>query len=147
MKDLLVVICFGSILFGCTKDENVLDCSTVLPPPNWFEISIDDPSGNQLINNVFIQDSFVFYSILEQSYLKPLEFAGDPSYLMVAFPDVEEGVEYYIELSTTDTDTIVFNYTEKINSCYSDYNLFEILYNGESTLIAGDGRRYHLVKY
>ena len=147
MRKVFSIICIGFILFGCTKDDDALDCTTVLPPPNWFEISINDPGGNQLINNIFVQDSFLFYSASTQTYLKPLEFAGHPSYLMIDFPRISNGTEYYLELSDMDTDTLVFNFTEKITPCYTDYNLAEILYNGESTVINGEGSRYYLTKF
>ena len=145
MRELLAILCLGFVLLSCKKDE--LDCTTVVPPSNWFEISIDISSGTPLINTVHIQDSFRFYSVLTNTYIKPLPFAGEPSYLMIAFPDLRNGMEYYLDLDAVDTDTLVFNYSEQVSDCYSEYTLSEIIYNGESTPISGDSKRYHVVKY
>lgn len=145
MKKLIgiVIVVF---LFSCTKETGV-DCTTVLPPPNWFEISIDNSAGDQLIYSVYVRDSFLLYNANSSQFLKPLAFAGDPSYLRVAFPDIESGVEYYLELDTLDTDTLVFNFSEKVTECYSSYSLHEIVYNGYLTPIEEETSRYHVVKH
>lgn len=145
MRELFAILCFGLLLTSCEKDER-LDCSTVVPPSNWFEISVDNSAGSPLINTVFVQDSFRFYSALVNTYIKPVPFAGDPSYLMIEFPDLRNGMEYYLVLDPLDTDTLVFNFSEQVNDCYSDYTLSEILYNGESTHITSTTKRYHVIK-
>ncbi|GEM_PF-2874283 len=146
MRKVFSLLVLAFLLIGCKKDVD-LDCTTVLPPPNWFEFSINSSGGTQLINNVYVRDSFRFYSATSNMYLKPLEFAGDPSYLYVAFPDLKSGEQYYIDLSDTETDSMIFNFTKTEYPCYTGYSFSEIIYNGYSTQIDGESRRYNVTKY
>lgn len=131
MKNLLLGlgILFSSLLLSCASNDDI-DCSTLDPGPNWFEMGFFDPDGNPLIGTVYTQESFRMFNAQEEFYVSPFT-GGDPNYLIVRYDDVTNDKEYYIELSETDTDTLQFTYAVVQGPCFPNYTLENVWYNGE----------------
>ncbi|MBT8288373.1 MAG: hypothetical protein HKN00_08865 [Flavobacteriaceae bacterium] len=142
--------CFSSVyytsifvvLLSCGEDD--VDCSAVLPPPNWFEIGFFDTQGNALIGSVYQQEEFRLYNDNTELLLRPVPF-GDPERLQVIFSNIQSNIEYYIELTATDTDTLHFNYETINGPCFSFSNLTEVIFNGR-TIEFEDDSRIDLIK-
>ena len=128
------LLTFSMFLFSCKKE----DCSNVLPPPNWIELGITDSAGNALLWSGYNKDSFRLYNSSREIYLGPLPY-GDSSRLQIRFPDLVNELDYYLELSSTDTDTLRFDITNSVEKCFTSYSLDKLYYNGVlgSNLVSG----------
>ena len=136
MKNPLIYLAITALLFACTDDDSGTDCALIIPSPNNFLLRIQDAQGDPLIGTVFTQDSFKLRGNNAVTYIKPT-LNGNPADLFIFFTQIDDGVDYYLDLSETDTDTIRANYTVTTNECATSFDLEGFFYNG--TLGENDG--------
>ncbi|MGV6831380.1 MAG: hypothetical protein ACWA5P_07460 [bacterium] len=131
-KSTLLLLFFSLfIITACDNDDNnTVDCSNFLPEPDWFELGFFNTNGNPLIGTVYTQDSFRFFNANEELFLSPVPFS-DLTRLQVNFEDISTDIEYYIELTDIDTDTLSFSFTSEQGPCSIIYDLTQVIYNGE----------------
>ena len=140
---------FFSILFilfiaSCGRNTDDVDCTNALPEPNWFEIGFVNMDGEPLIGTVYLQEEFRLFNASSELMLSSVPF-GDPTRLQVGYDDIVSDVDYYIELTETDNDTLRFIYSSSMGSCFINYDLQEIIYNGDSYDV-GNSSQIDLVK-
>lgn len=130
MKNTLIYLSIALLLFSCSNDDPVTDCSLIIPPPNNILLRIQDDQNNPLIGTEFTQDSFRLRGNSMVTYVKP-DLNGNPIDLSIFFTQMADGVDYYLDLSETDTDTLRANYTASINECFTAFNLVDFEYNDQ----------------
>ncbi|MFB0923886.1 MAG: hypothetical protein QMB65_01170 [Vicingaceae bacterium] len=135
MKTISFSIITLLLLISCSKEtlnnkEPELDCSNVLPPPNSFEINLVNSVGNPLIGSIYTQDSFRLYNNSFEKFIRPPAF-GVSTVLQIFYPDIESGIEYFIELDSLDNDTLMFNYSIKNRECFDSFKMDSIKFNGK----------------
>lgn len=140
MKTFTSIIFTLFIIIGCEKKTD-LDCSNVQPPSNYFEININDSSGNSLIT----QDSIRLYNNSFEKYIRP-QRSSISDHLQIFYPDIESGVEYFIELDSIDSDTLKFNYSIDSQECYNIYIMNAIEFNGQNMPISEWETKFDLLK-
>ena len=118
------------LLMTCGNDDEI-DCSLILPEPNWFEIGFFDLQGQPLIGTVYTQSEFRIFNDNSETFLTSVP-TGDPTRLQIFYDFFESDIDYYIELSAVDTDTLRFIYQSTLKPCSIDYDLESVIYNGES---------------
>lgn len=129
MKKALIYFSLAILLASCTDDDPVTDCSLIIPQPINFLLRIQDAQANPVIGTVFTQDSFKLRGNNAVTYIKPT-LNDNPADLFIFYTQMESGLEYYLDLNETDTDTIRINYTVNVNECSTSYDLEGLLYNG-----------------
>ncbi|NNL81727.1 MAG: hypothetical protein HKO67_14665 [Flavobacteriaceae bacterium] len=128
---------------SCADDDDV-DCSSALPPPNWFEIGFFDTNGNALIGTTYNQETFRLYNSSEETFISKVPFSS-PEYLQVRFDSINPQTEYFLELSATDQDTLVFDFSLSNGPCFSWFVLEGLTYNGDEIPLS-DNSRIDLIK-
>ncbi len=133
------------VFIACEGEEDKYpDCSLVLCPPNTVLLDYRDSEDNPLINTVFVKDSFKLFTPTSTQYLK-IRLQGDHYELEARYPDLETETTYFLELSDTETDTLVFNFSVLQSTCCTDYNIDSITHNG-TAVTETDTHRFVLVK-
>ena len=122
------------VLLSCSNDDDELDCSTVDPGPNWFEMGFFNAEGNPLLGTEYTQESYRLFNAQEELFISPWA-TGSLDYLVVRYEEITNDRIYYIELSETDTDTLKFNFTIRQGPCFPNYILEQVTYNDEAYLI------------
>lgn len=121
------VLLFTICLFFLSCGDDDVDCSLAIPPPNNVLFQLQDPQGNLLIGTTFLQDSFKLFNPSSTVYLKPVtSFSGT---LSISFPDIESSDTYFLELSSTDTDTLSLDFNTTPSDCFTSYSLNSFIYN------------------
>jgi len=143
-KKILLIFLLLATAIGCTK-ETEPDCTSVLPPPNSFEIDIVDTNGNSLIGNIYTQNTFRLYNSSFEKWIQPTPY-GASNCLQVFFPDIENEVEYYIELDAMDSDTLQVNFSKTTGECFDRYTVNEMKYNGQNVAMVSSGGKFSLIK-
>jgi len=142
LKILLLSVLLATPI-SCGNDDDV-DCTTALPPPNWFELGFFDTSGQPLIGTVYLQDEFRVFNDNSEIFLSPVPF-GNPNRLQVRYEDFDSNLDYYIELTAQDVDTLRFIFESTQGPCFLINDLQQVIYNGESLEI-GNSNLVELIK-
>lgn len=139
-KDYKILFFFSFIvlLLACENNDDV-DCTNVIPAPNWFELGFFDSQGLPMIGNVYQQDEFRIFNSNSENFISPTAF-GDPTRLQVFFPDFVTNTKYYIELTAVDIDTLNFIFETKQDPCFLNYDLKQVIYNGEINEVQNTNR-------
>lgn len=119
---LILLITFSFIFINCEKDSTHCD-----PPPNSFNVEIQDTQGNNIFENLFNQDSVRLYS---DNDTIPISWRNI-NQLFIMFELIQVNEEYYLELSSLDTDTISIQWHSTGETC-KNYFLDSFEYNNES---------------
>lgn len=129
-----IILVVGLISFGCDKPDLACD----LPPPNWFSIDIQDENENSLFNNVFSHDSIQLYH--ENDTVQLLWWVSAEQ-MQIGFESIESEKDYFLELSSLDTDTLWVKWSSSGDLC-QNYFLDSLRYNdmaiSKSELIGND---------
>ncbi len=125
---ILFICSLALLLPGCEDD---VDCTNALPPPNWFQLGFFTTNGEPLIGTLYKSEGFRLYNADTELSVSPMRF-GDTTRLLIRYDDVLPDVEYYIELTQEDTDTLSFSYEIRQDPCFLIYTLQEVTHNGES---------------
>ena len=138
-KNYKILFLFSIIvsLLACDNNDDV-DCSTVFPAPNWFELGFFDSQGRPLIGTVYQQDKFRVFNANNEIFLLPI--IDDPTRLQVLFNEFTSNLDYYIELTAIDIDTLRFVYETKQGPCFLNYDLQQVVFNGETIPIQNSNR-------
>ena len=124
-------------LLSCGNDD--VDCTNAFPTPDWFELGFFDSQGQPLIGSVYLQDEFRVFNSNNEIFLSPIPF-GDSTRLQVRFNDFTSNLDYYIELTPIDIDTLRFVYETTQGPCFLNYNLQQVVFNGETIPIQNSNR-------
>lgn len=124
-------------LMSCGSDD--VNCTNALPGPNWFELGFFDAQGQPLIGSVYQQQEFRIFNSNSEAFISPMSF-GDPTRLLVRFPDFVSNTQYFIELNAVDTDTLNFIFDTMQGPCFLNYNLQQVIYNGETVEVQNSNR-------
>ena len=139
MSKIVIIWSLGTLflcvaMLSCSSDDDEIDCSTVDPGPNWFEMGFFDSQNNSLLVTEYTQESFRLFNEQEELFISPWA-TGSPEYLIVRYNEITSNRTYYIELSETDTDTLKFLYSERQGPCFPIYSLEQVDYNGDIYVI------------
>lgn len=129
------------LLFSFSGCKKTVDCTLVLPEPNYFEITFVDSTGNSVLGTI---DSLRLYNASYDKYIKATRF-GDSSYLQIFYVDIDSNVNYFIELNNMDTDTLLFNYSIEVGTCFNVYIMDDLKYNGQNQTV-GNNIQFDLIK-
>ncbi|MEX1000712.1 MAG: hypothetical protein WDZ35_01210 [Crocinitomicaceae bacterium] len=129
MSKNLILFFFGLSLFSicsCSKP----DCTTALPPPDYFLLQIQDTTGNNLIGTTYTDSSYKLTGDNYEAFVSP-EPTG-PQYMLRIHPmELKNGEDYYLKLSDADSDTLSVVYSVKEDECFTSFILTSVVYNGE----------------
>lgn len=139
---ILFFFSFIVTLLACDNNDDV-DCTNVFPAPNWFELGFFDSQGQPLIGSVYQQDEFRVFNSNNEVFLSPI--FDDPTRLQVRFNDFTSNLDYYIELTAIDIDTLRFVYETTQGPCFLNYNLQQVVFN-EETIPIQNSDRVDLIK-
>lgn len=128
MKNLCFLFIFLLLSGSCSTNDDTPECD-IFPAPN-FEITLQDAAGNPLIGTEYLQDSFKLSTNTSVQYLKPIRF-GSQENLAIWFPDITSGIEYFLELSETDADTLKVDYLLNDEPCSNGFIFDRFTYNQE----------------
>ncbi|NNK71894.1 MAG: hypothetical protein HKO94_01755 [Flavobacteriaceae bacterium] len=134
---LFVILILVSML-SCADDDEV-DCTTALPAPDWFELGFFNSQGQALIGSVYLQEEFRVFNSTSETFISPMA-SGDQTRLQVRFPDFETNVDYFIELTSVDTDTLRFLFETSQGPCFLSYDLQQVIFNGETIMVQNTNR-------
>ncbi|MFT4669156.1 MAG: hypothetical protein ACI9AT_002230 [Ulvibacter sp.] len=130
MKKALLVIIIA-LFFSCEGEEDRSpDCSAVLCPADQFYLTYRNTAGDTLIGTTYVRDSFKLSSPSRVIYIKPIP--GNEGNLAIFYHQVETNLDYTLELSTTETDTLNFNFLTILSYCCFDSSMSELLFNDTS---------------
>ena len=129
-------------LNSCEDDP---DCSTVLPPPNWFDLGFFSAEGEPLIGTEYLQEEFRVFNQAGEQFIRPMLF-GDSTRLQVRFEAFESDTDYYIEVTPEDIDTLNFSYEIRQRPCFRTYELVSFRYNGQNVPLDPASIRVDIVK-
>ncbi|NAY91106.1 hypothetical protein GTQ34_04165 [Muricauda sp. JGD-17] len=127
------------VLLSCENDDNNVDCTTALPAPDWFEIGFFNSQGDPLIGTVYQQADFRLFNSETEIFISPMLF-GDSDRLLVPYREIESNKEYYIELTPSDMDTLNFNFESTQGPCFLNFDLQEVIYNGDTIQVLNTNR-------
>jgi len=142
IKNVILLVTFITFL-SCDNNDDV-DCTNAIPAPNWFELGFFDSQGQPLIGNVYQQDVFRIFNSNSETFISPTEW--DPHRLQIYFPDFVSDTQYYIELTTVDIDTLNFIFETTQGPCFLQYNLEQVIYNGETIEVENNSNSVDLIK-
>jgi len=128
MKSRILILLLAIITFGC-NDELEIDCD--LPPPNWFTINLQNEEGTGLFNSVYSQDSIQLFN--ENDSIQLSWWVSDEQ-MLVGFEDIEPDNNYFLKLSSSDTDTLWVQWSSQGELCRS-YFLDSLRYNNSPVVI------------
>ena len=127
MKKILLIIMIA-LFFSCEGDEDRSpNCSAVLCRADQFYLTYLNTQGDTLIGTTYIQDSFKLSSQSNVIYIKPIP--GNVGNLAIFYQQLEKDIDYTLELSTTDTDTLNFKFLSIYANCCIDSSMTELKYN------------------
>jgi len=122
-----------ALCLSCEGDEDRSpNCSTVLCLADQFQLTYRNTAGDTLIGTTYIQDSFKLSSPSKVIYIKPIP--GNEGNLAIFYQQLESDIDYALELSTTETDTLNFNFLSMYANCCIDSSMIELTYNDTPTL-------------
>jgi len=143
MKSILIILFLATMTFNCSKNSaSEIDCG--LPPQNWFSINLQDENENSLFNNIYSQDSI---NLFNENDTIPLAWWANEKQMQIGFEDIKSSKNYFLELSSLDTDTLWIQWSSTGASCKS-YFLDSLRYN--NVAISSDkliGKVVILTKY
>lgn len=119
-------------------------CKNVLPPLSYFEIALVDENGNNLLGTTYNQSSFKLFSNEFELWLN-YEPAFQGEILRIQYDSIETDKEYYLQLSSTETDTIRVTFNRKHGKCYDSFDPQSFFYNGQS-ILSTQSVKYIVVK-
>jgi len=99
-----------------------------IPPPNWFEIKLQNEQGEDLIGTVYTQESF---DLIESTTDKVNKIwrRGEENTIQIGFQGLKTNTDYYISWDENDTDTLSFKWQRIERKCHDSYELLEIKHN------------------
>lgn len=119
-------------------------CKNVTPPIQYFELSIVDVNNTNLLGTTYNETSFKLYNNYSEIWLNyGPTLHGEV--LRIEYAQIETNAKYYLELSSTDTDTIKVDFNTTEEKCYDVYDIQSFQYNGQS-LNYDKGVQYKIVK-
>ncbi len=128
--ELILLITFCFIFTNCEKDNTHCD-----PPPNSFNIEIQDTQGNNIFDNQFNQDAVKLY---RDNDTIPISWRNE-NQLFIGFELIQSNEAYFLELSSLDTDTISIQWHSNGESeICKNYFLDSLAYNNEPVSELGD---------
>lgn len=128
MKKVILVIII-SLFFSCEGDEDRSpNCAAVLCLADQLYLTYRNTMGDTLIGTTFIQDSFKLSSPTNVLYIKPIP--GNRGNLAIFYQQLETDIDYTLELSPTETDTLNFTFSTILADCCIDSSMQELQYNG-----------------
>jgi hypothetical protein len=118
MKNCLLTFLFALSLISCTSEDDEIDCSVIDIAPQLFFIEYLDEDGNNLLDNgtyvpeeieVTLDDVAMgeVYTHTEESFLIIYEYGGLQN----------NESDYIIKLSSTETDIMQLEYSQKAGIC------------------------------
>lgn len=137
LSKLVCFLCILLIYFSC--DDKEVNCTNALPEPNWFDLGFFNVQEQPLIGTVYQQETFRLYNSENEIFLATNPF-GDSTRLQVRYNDIVPRNTYFIELSSTDIDTLNFSFEVTQGPCFPNYDLQEVIYNGQSYTIENTSR-------
>ena len=140
----ILIMCIAALLFSCGNNDDEDNCTTALPAPEWFELGFFNSLGEPLVGTVYPQEEFRVFNSNSEVFVSPVPF-GDPTRLQMRFLDFDSDVNYFIELTATDTDTLNFTYDVRQGPCFLNYDLTQVIYNGQ-TIQLSNSNRVDLIK-
>jgi hypothetical protein len=130
MKKVLLVIIIA-LCFSCEGDEDRSpNCSSVLCLADQLYLTYRNTAGDTLIGTTYIQDSFKLSSTTNVVYVKPIP--GNEGNLAIFYQQLETNIDYALELSATETDTLNFKFLSIYANCCTDSSMTELKYNNTS---------------
>jgi len=126
MKQLKWIL-IGFLFWGFTACNS---CKNVLPLPNYFLFSLIDSAGVDLMESTYNEPSYP--RITSHAALEFISSSQGYRGYLFAYPSFTVGTTYYLELSSTETDTISLNYSSTEEKCYTAFNFIDFTYNGVS---------------
>lgn len=138
MKKVSALLIFCLLLIGCKKK---VDCSLVLPPPNYFEITFVNSSEQSLMENI---DSLRLYNSSFEKYIKPTPFASN-DYLQIKYTEIKSGKTYYLDFNESGTDTLVCEFITEQTDCFEKYTMQKIKFNGQVQVV-NNNMSFKLIK-
>lgn len=133
MKPYFFILLFALTLISCSSNDDEIDCSLVDIAPQIFFIEYIDNDGNNLLDNgIYLQEEVevtVDGEIMGEVYSN-----SEGTFLIIYELNAVQRNEsdYVIKLSSTETDVMQLEFSEKIGICGSHlYNVERALYNGE----------------
>lgn len=131
MKKILLLL-ISVIFLGCEGDEDRgANCANILCALDQVRLTYRNVAGDTLIGTTFVQDSFKLSSTTQVLYLKP-QPVDNPDKLAIYYGDLESGVDYELELSTTEKDTLNFTFSTLYADCCINSTMQELRYNNNA---------------
>jgi hypothetical protein len=130
------------LVFSCEGDEDISpNCSAVLCPADQFYLTYRNTAGDTLIGTTYVQDSFKLSSPSNVIYIKPIP--GNEGSLAIFYHQVETDLDYALELSATETDTLNFEFLSIKANCCIDSSMSELIYN--NTPIPAESEDFYVI--
>lgn len=133
-----IVLILAIIIQSCNG------CKNVLPPPQYFEMTFADVNNNNLLGSTFNQTSFKLHNSNSTVWLN-YDPINQGESLKVQYKDIQTNLDYYLDLSDTDTDTLRVNFTTTEEKCYDSFEINSFTYNGQN-LAFDQGVSFKVVK-
>lgn len=119
----LLISCLN---LACDTDP----CENFLPSPEELYLNILNIDGESLISNLtYNPDSIIAYDNLNQ--VSGIYFANDSLGVLGEW-DFSENVEVFLQLSSSDTDTLELEYLLQPQTCKTVFTLLGAKYNGDT---------------
>ena len=125
---LLLNICI--ILFSC-EENKIIDEPPCLPPPELFNVYIQDSLNNDLIGTTFNIDSIKLYNFEESVTI--FKRTEPSNYFSIAFEQIISDEDYFLQLSSSEIDTIQLQWHSWDSGCHGApaYEFDSIKLNGK----------------
>ena len=141
MKKALLITMIA-LFFSCEGDEDRgPNCSAVLCLADQFYLTYRNTAGDTLIGTTYVQDSFKLSSPSNVIYIKPIP--GNEGSLAIFYQQVETDLDYALELSATETDTLNFNFYSIYADCCIDSSMTELKHN--NTVIPAESEDFYVL--
>lgn len=142
MKKILPLL-IAVLILGCEGEEDrMANCELVSCVTDHFRLTYKNAAGDPLIGTTFVQDSFKLSSSNQVLYLKPQPEANQDK-LAIYYGDLESGINYALELSATETDTLNFTFSTVLADCCIDSSMQELRYN--NNIVAAESNDFYIL--
>ena len=129
MKKVFLVIIIA-FFFSCEGDEDRSpNCSAVLCLADQLHFTYRNTVGDTLIGTIFVQDSFKLASATNVLYIKPIP--GNVPDFAIFYQQLETDMDYTLELSPTEIDTLNFTFSTTQADCCIDSSMAELRFNDD----------------
>lgn len=131
MKNCFLTFLFALSLMSCTSKEDEIDCSVLVIAPQFFFIEYIDEDGDKLLDN----GTFVHEEIevtLDGVVMGEVYTHSEESLLIIyEYGDLQtNNSDYIIKLSSTETDIMQLQYSQKAGICGTHiYTVEKAVYN------------------